>query len=228
MAEQRERLLAATAHAAASEASPSVASIVRRAGVGRNTFYEYFDDVPHAVDVARLAVLRRIERLLGDAEREARTPVERWRTLARAFLAFAEEEPSAMLLALAIEARAEESLSQGAAVLEAALSRSLETLRSAGVTSPLPGADRVRAVAAVGEAFGRAIARAEAAAGGREFHASRARDGVWERERLERALVEGDLVAAELPGAWADAYRRVLRVSPNDLTAAGIVSGQCR
>ena len=190
MAEQRERLLAATAFALASEASPSVASIVRRAGVGRNTFYEYFDDVPHAVDAARLAVLRRIEQLLGDAEREARTPVERWRALARAFLAFAEDEPSAMVLALAIDAHTEESLSHGALVLEAALVRSLETLRSAGVTSPLPGEDRVRAVAAVGEAFGRALARTHSTGGEQEFYAARAHGSAWERERLERALVD--------------------------------------
>jgi AcrR family transcriptional regulator len=190
MAEQRERLLAATASAAAGEASPSVASIVRRAGVGRNMFYEYFDDVPHAVDAARLAVLRRIEQLLGDAEREARTPVERWRALARAFLGFAEDEPNAMVLALVIDARTEEALSRGALAFEAALARSLETLRSAGVTSPLPGEDRVRAVAAVGEAFGRVIARAHAAAGEQEFYAARAQSGAWERERLERALVD--------------------------------------
>ena len=115
-------------------------SIVRRAGVGRNTFYEYFDDVPHAVEAARLAVVRRIGELLRDAEREARTPVERWRSLSRAWLAFAEQEPDAMLCVLAIEARAPEALSKGAVVYEAALVRSLETLRSAGVTSPPPGA----------------------------------------------------------------------------------------
>jgi hypothetical protein len=134
--------------------------------------------------------LRRIEQLLGAAERQARTPVERWRSLARAFLGFAEDEPGAMVLALAIEAQAEESLSRGASVLEAALVRSLDTLRSAGVTSPLPGEDRVRAVAAVGEAFGRAIARGHAAVGEQEFHVPRAPSGMWERERLERALVD--------------------------------------
>jgi AcrR family transcriptional regulator len=190
MAEQRERLLAATAAALAHEASPSVASIVRRAGVGRNTFYEYFDDVPHAVDAARHAVLRRIDQLLRDAESEARTPVERWRSLARAWFAFAEDEPRAMLLVLAVDARAAESLSQGAAVLEAAFVRSLETLRSAGVTSPPPGEDRVRAVAAVSEAFARALARAHAETSEQELHVPRAHGGAWERERLERSLVD--------------------------------------
>ena len=159
LAEQRERLLAATVHVVARERSPSVTSIVRRAGAGRNSFYEYFDDVPHAIEAATHAVVRRLAELLREVEREARTPVERWRSLARAWLSFADDEPNAMLCALAIEARAREPLSRGALVLEDAFARSLDTLRSAGVTSPPPGADRLRAVAAVGEALARALSR---------------------------------------------------------------------
>jgi AcrR family transcriptional regulator len=191
LAEQRERLLAATAFVVAREASPSVASIVRRAGAGRNTFYEYFDDVQHAVEAAQLAVVRRISELLELAENDARTPVERWRSLARAWLAFAEEEPEAMRCVLAIEARAPDALSSAALVLEAAFARSLETLRSAGVTSPPPGAERVRAVAAVGEAFARVISSARGAADDQDSGPRRdALGGAWERERLERALAD--------------------------------------
>ena len=36
------------------------------------------------------------------------------------------------------------------------------------------------------------------------------------RVELERALVDGGLVATELPGAWAEAYQRVLGVTPRD------------
>lgn len=36
------------------------------------------------------------------------------------------------------------------------------------------------------------------------------------RFELERALIEGDLVAADLPGAWNEAYRRLLGVTPAD------------
>src|SRR5262245_26042024 len=86
LAGQRERVLAATAMAAIREAAPAVASIVRLAGVGRNTFYEYFDDVPHALEASEIAVGRRLEELLRDAESSARTPVERWRVLAHAWL----------------------------------------------------------------------------------------------------------------------------------------------
>jgi len=34
------------------------------------------------------------------------------------------------------------------------------------------------------------------------------------RFKLERALIAGDLPAADLPGAWNDAYRRTLGVVP--------------
>jgi AcrR family transcriptional regulator len=191
LAEQRERLLAATALVMAHEASPSVSSIVRRAGVGRNTFYEYFDDVRHAVEAAEAAVLRRIEQLLREAEAQARTPVERWRSLVRTWLAFADEEPGAMLLVLTVGMRATRSISNGAGSFEAALLRSLETLRSAGVTSPPAGRDRVLAVAAAGEAFARGLARARVA---RELAENAGPIGpereLSNREGLERSLVD--------------------------------------
>jgi AcrR family transcriptional regulator len=190
LSEQRERLLAATALVAVAEPSPSVASIVRRAGVGRNTFYEYFDDVEHALDAARTAVCWRAEQALRGAESTARTPVERWRVLARAWLGFAEEEPGALLLVLAIGALATAALSAGGRVLEAALVRSLETLKSAGVTSPLAGAERVRAVAAVGEVFARSIARARLARDEPEAARSLGTVETVDRELYERSLVD--------------------------------------
>jgi AcrR family transcriptional regulator len=190
ISEQRERLLAATALAVAREASPSVASIVRRAGVGRNTFYEYFDDVPHARTAAETAVLRRLERVIAEAERTARTPVERWRALARAWLSFADEEPSAMMLVLAIDGRAARAMSSGAALLEAALERSLETLRSAGVTAPPAGPERVRAVAAVGEAFARTLGLGRIRPDREDSAEAPFSMEPWDRERLERAFVD--------------------------------------
>jgi carboxypeptidase Taq len=45
------------------------------------------------------------------------------------------------------------------------------------------------------------------------------------RVELERALVDGTLVAAELPGAWAEAYRRVLDVTPPDDRAGCLQDG---
>ena len=190
LSEQRERLLAATALVAAAEALPSVASVVRRAGVGRNTFYEYFDDVEHALDAARASVCRRVEQALREAEGRARTPVERWRVLARAWLGFADDEPGALLLVLVISGRDSGVLSAGALVLEAALERSLETLKSAGVTSPLAGAERVRAVAAVGEVFARSVARARLVRDEPEAARALAAGETFDRELYERSLVD--------------------------------------
>jgi len=190
LAEQRERVLAATALVVAREASPSVASIVRRAGVGRNTFYEYFDDVGSAVDAAVIAVVRRLERTLREAESTSRTPVERWRALARAWLAFAADEPHAMLLVLVIDAHSTQAISSGGGVLESALVRSLETLRNAGVAAPPASAERLLAVSAAGEAFARAVARANITPDETLAAPTGATTAVSERERFERALAD--------------------------------------
>ena len=45
------------------------------------------------------------------------------------------------------------------------------------------------------------------------------------RVELERALVRGDLVASELPAAWAEAYRRVLGATPPDDLAGCLQDG---
>ena len=48
-AAQQERVIAAVAAVVATGRELSVASVVEHAGIGRNTFYEYFDDVEHAL-----------------------------------------------------------------------------------------------------------------------------------------------------------------------------------
>ena len=74
-------------------------------------------------------------------------------------------------------------------MLEAALVRSLETLRSAGVTSPPASPERMLAVAAVGEAFARALGRARITTDD-ESAPPPSRSEPVERERLERSLVD--------------------------------------
>lgn len=190
MAEQRERLLAATAIIAARDVAPSVASVAAAAGVGRNTFYEYFDDVAHAVAAAQRGATRALEQIMRDAESAARTPIERFRSLVRAWLSFAESEPSAALLALS-RLPDTGALTSGGTVLQAALSRSLDTLRNAGVSPPAAIADRLLAAAATGEAFARAVARPALA---RESDEAPGKDsgveGPVDRESLERSFVD--------------------------------------
>ena len=82
---QRERVLSALIQLGTDEGELSVANIVESAGIGRNTFYEYFDDIEHAarsiVDRAEEELAHRVDALLESA----RTPYERIRVFARAW-----------------------------------------------------------------------------------------------------------------------------------------------
>ena len=100
LAEQKERLVAATARALVLSDEPSVAQVIAIAGMGRNTFYEYFDDVPHARKAAEQRALRLVEDALRGAEAQTRTPVERFRALARAWFELAATTPAELLLVL--------------------------------------------------------------------------------------------------------------------------------
>ncbi|HEV8246339.1 MAG TPA: TetR/AcrR family transcriptional regulator, partial [Polyangiaceae bacterium] len=83
-AEQRERLLLATAGAFA-RGRASVSGVVELAGVGRNTFYEYFDDYPHALAALRSHTLERMDAAWRPALGNAHTPLERLRAVCRAW-----------------------------------------------------------------------------------------------------------------------------------------------
>jgi AcrR family transcriptional regulator len=153
LAEQRERLLAAVAQAHARQPAPALGAIVALAGVGRNTFYEYFDDIPHARREAESAVLRRVDAKLRVAEQSARTPVERFRAVARAWLDAIAAEPAEALLMLT---PAGVKTSRGAELLRAAFERVRVTQLAAGMGGAI---DPVRslAVAATGEALARTL-----------------------------------------------------------------------
>ena len=62
-AQHRERLLLAAAEVLA-QGPLTVARIVERAGVGRSTFYEFFDGPEHVLDCLQQRVLRAIETAL--------------------------------------------------------------------------------------------------------------------------------------------------------------------
>ena len=89
-AEHRERLLRATAEVL-SEGPLTVARIVERAGVGRSTFYEFFDSPEHLLEQLEQRLLRSLEGALEAALAEARTPLEKLRAIARAWLTALEE-----------------------------------------------------------------------------------------------------------------------------------------
>jgi AcrR family transcriptional regulator len=147
---QRERVTAAVTSIAAAGGELSVASVVERAGIGRNTFYEYFDDIEHALATLRARVLHELDARIQRAFIAARTPLERVRALARAWTENAAGNPE--LTVLALRARLPERdtpLSPLGGHLVNVLERELES------RSALPGlADRLRllAVAAAFEA----------------------------------------------------------------------------
>lgn len=157
LAEQKERLVAATARACALHAAPSVAHVIEIAGVGRGTFYEYFDDVEHARAAVVGAAQRRMEHALRAAEARSRTPVERFRALAAEWLSVAETDPAGTLVALRVEPGAR-TLSPIGAAFEAAVTRSLGALVMSGMNHGAPDPLRTLAVAAAAETFARGVA----------------------------------------------------------------------
>ena len=151
-AEQRERLVHAATVAFAS-GPVTVARIVAVAGVGRNTFYEYFDDPEHALAVAESRALARLEARVHRELESARTPLETLRALARAW--FTELDANSLEFRLALRA-GQAALSPAGRSLSELLARAIdEAHRRAGIVSR-PSALKVTATAAAAEAFGRA------------------------------------------------------------------------
>jgi AcrR family transcriptional regulator len=110
-AAHRERLLRATA-AVLSDGPLTVARIVQRAGVGRSTFYEFFDSPEHLLQQLEQRLLRSLEGALDAALSEARTPLERVRSIARAWTSVIDER--------ALEARVVLSRRPGTELLSSA------------------------------------------------------------------------------------------------------------
>jgi AcrR family transcriptional regulator len=147
--------MAAAARALAMNDAPSVQEVIAIAGMGRNTFYEYFDDVAHARSAAEANALRRLEEALREAEGRTRLSMERFRALSRAWFDVTESAPAEQLLAL--RSARESGLSPAGVALESSLVRALDTIRASGVKverEPL----RLRAVAATAEVFARTLA----------------------------------------------------------------------
>jgi AcrR family transcriptional regulator len=154
-AAQRERVITALLTISASDRELSVANVVELAGIGRNTFYEFFDDLDHALLAITGRVLREFAARAESATQGARTPLERIRALARAWTEQLFENPKQMKLALRAQADAIEptQLSPLGQQLATLLSAELEG-RSAlpGLAEPL----RVAVVAALFDAVSRA------------------------------------------------------------------------
>jgi len=180
--EQKARLLSATALSLARNRDATIADVVRVAGVSRNTFYEYFDDLAHARVAAEQRALHRLTTELRGAELQTRTPVERWRALVHAFMSWVLAAPADALLCLE---GVRVGLSIAGSALETAFSRSLSTVRASGVRAQDQDGLRAVALAGAGEALARRVIaerwKDPAVESGRLER---------ERERVERALVD--------------------------------------
>src|SRR5258706_602730 len=130
-AEHRERLLLATAEVLG-QGSATVARIVERAGVGRSTFYEFFDSPEHVLEHLEQRALRGIETALASALTEAHTPLERLRAITRGWLLELEARPSEALVALRGRAT-NELLSPAGKLLLRVLERLTQAARLDGV-----------------------------------------------------------------------------------------------
>jgi AcrR family transcriptional regulator len=135
--------------------------VVLEAGIGRNTFYDHFEDVDAAVAAAGEDAVHASYDALVVAEAGARTPVERVRAIARAWVAFAGDHPD---LAGALVRRATTTPLRpfGGRNLEAILAEALTEAKAAGAIGREPDPIRIRCIAAAFLAAASLIARAEA------------------------------------------------------------------
>jgi AcrR family transcriptional regulator len=97
---QRERVIAAITALISSERALNVANVVELAGIGRNTFYEYFDDIEHALSSIQARALGDFAERASAALQSARTPLERIRALSRAWTEYLVEAPALSQVAL--------------------------------------------------------------------------------------------------------------------------------
>jgi AcrR family transcriptional regulator len=139
--------MAATAVLA--EGTITVTKLVQRAGVGRSTFYEFFDGPEHVLAQLEQRLLRTLEKVLELGLADARTPLERVRAISRRWLSELEAHP--------VEARWMLSRRNGASLvspagelLKRALERCLEAARAeAGWASATDDLNLLAATAAV-------------------------------------------------------------------------------
>lgn len=100
----------------------TVQDVVQAAGVGRNTFYEYFDGLDHALDYAAQTHAKAIQERIATTLEAARTPIAKLRELSRAWFDAIERDPARAALLLRSPAGARSAaVSTFASLLETSL-----------------------------------------------------------------------------------------------------------
>lgn len=156
-ARQHERLLVATTHALAEHGlQVNVAHIVRAARVGRNTFYEHFDQLDAAIEAATARGVAMLRERLARSTVAAWTPREQLRGALREWVAFAGDQPFVARALLRARSRASRSvLTCAGEPLRDVLRQLLAAALRDAVISIAPDEPRLIAVTAAVEAIGR-------------------------------------------------------------------------
>src|SRR6185295_2443319 len=157
---QKQRLLWATAEAleGSGSQSVSVAAVAKLARVGRNTFYEHFDDAAAAVQAAarQAAAL-----LAADLDRElepARTPLERVRTLMSSWVDWSAARSALARAALSVERGPGAALlSPAGEILKSRLSALIAEGRQAATFASAAEETKLLACAAASEVLALAV-----------------------------------------------------------------------
>lgn len=149
--EQQERLVAWIAETHLHRgAALTVQDVVKAAGVGRNTFYEYFDGLEHALDFAAQARAKLIrENLEGDMA-TARTLIGKLRALSKRWFREATLDPAS--LALLLRSPRPGALSDGATLFATLINMALEQSALQGARHPGTSLVSCAALAAEGAA----------------------------------------------------------------------------
>ena len=124
-AEQKARLVGWIAEVyLARGAALTVHDVVQAAGVGRNTFYEYFDGLEHALDYAAQTHAKVLHERLMSAVETVRTPIAKLRELSRTWFDEVASDPAHAALLLRVRANARSAAVElFVALLDAVLSR---------------------------------------------------------------------------------------------------------
>jgi AcrR family transcriptional regulator len=130
----------------------TVSDVVQRAGVGRNTFYVHFDDLPAAFAAAEAEALTKISRALAPAPL-ARTPLERFRHFASEWLSIATTEPELVSLVIRGDGTLRGCHVELRKVIENALRAIASSARRAGVLGRPADPNRLRALTGAFVAF---------------------------------------------------------------------------
>ena len=150
-ATQARRLIDATARVVAQHglSGTTIDRVVRAAGVGRNTFYRHYRDLPHAVRHARATASASLWKEASSGLAAAYTPTEKIRAILRVWLRLARTDPDTVALLLVPSHRENGTLAtEATAALGQLLTATLADAHRDAVLSTPP--DPLRVLAATG------------------------------------------------------------------------------